>query len=714
MAGTRHEDALRSPTAILTRIETTLDAHPIVVGVLLYALALLLRGLYLVDFQHSMIARAPLMDEAFYRAEAWNLIRGAPPASDAFFMTPLYPWFLSVIFRLVGDGPVAPFAVQLGLGALAAPLSWALGRRALRPVWALVAALAVASFAPLVFFESLYLVEGLVLLALLTAFACALLGPRRFGAAVLCGLALGVATLGRGSNLLLVVPLGFWFLFHAGRPRRRVLARAGLFVLGLMAALAPLIVRNTVRAGRPFLLTANAGFNLYVGNGPEATGIFSTVPDLDLQQDLFTLRYVQRRVHHVVTASETNDFWMHRTRQWVRAHPERTLRLFGWKLLLFWNRVSIPQIEGFDVAAHGTVLAKPPFWKSFVFLPLALMATVLILVDAVRRLRAGAVDARSGARILLAASAVAYSISIAVFFVTDRYRVPLLPVLIVLAVCALDILAGAFASGKRRWLPALALVVTTCFVVTDPGLLGVDERHMERDLEVHAALRFAADGRYDAAIGAYRQALALDPLDAETREGYARMLARAGRDTLALATYRSLLAEQPDFGRAWYNLGNLYHRSKRPEEAIAAYERALQLDPDREAAWNQLGEVYRAAGDTARAASCYLKALEIVPAYDRALNNLAALRASQGHAAAAESGWRAALAVNPRYLPALVNLAILLTNSGRHEEALATWRTVLSVDPGNDTARQVIRQLDPAASLPDRPTSPTPESEVEH
>ena len=692
----------KSHRTFLVGGEAWLDAHPVVVCVLLYVAALALRILHLADFRNTLLAQAPLMDEAFYRGEAWNLIRGAPPASDAYFMTPLYPWFLSLVFRVVGDGPVAPYAVQLALGALAAPMTFLVARRALRPGLALLAALALASFAPLVFFESLFLVEGLVLLALLAAILFAVLGPARLGFAVLSGLALGVAVLGRGSNLLVALPLGAWFLLCGAPVRRQALGRCALFLAGLALALAPLVVRNTVRTGRPFLLTANAGFNLWVGNGPDATGIFVAVPGLDLQQDLFTLRYVQRQLQRPVTASTTNDYWMQRTRDWVREHPARTLRLFGWKLLLFWNRLSIPQVEGFESSAAGTALAGAPFWRSFAFLPLALVGTVLVLVGSVRASRRRNVTAAQPTRMLLACCAAVYSISIAVFFVTDRYRVPLLPVLVILAVVALESLAACFASGRRRWIPAMALVVTTAFAVTDPDLLGVDEVRMQRDLHVHAALRFAAAGQYELALVEYRTAVALDPADAEVGEGYARMLARAGRDSLAILQFRAVLDGNPGYARAWYNLGNLYRRLGRPQPALQAYERALEIEPNREAAWNQVGEVHRSLGDTARAAESYRRALAIVPAYDRALNNLAALRAAQGDGPAAEAGWRAALAANPRYLPALVNLAILLTDTGRHTEAVETWRTVLRVDPGNATARRVLRELDPSASLPER------------
>jgi tetratricopeptide (TPR) repeat protein len=596
---------------------------------------------------------------------------------------------------------VAPFAVQLLLGAFAAPLVYVIAARAVRPVTALLAALAIAGFAPLVFFEALYLVEGLVLLSLTAAIAAGVGLGKPVHAAVLAGAALGVAVLGRGSNLLVALPLAAWFLWgraSGGLPGRRRAALA--FLLTLAAVLTPLLLHNLSRAGRPFLLTANAGFNLYIGNGPDATGIFVRVPGLDLQQDPLTLRYVQRRVHRPVTASAVNDYWNARTRAWVRTHPGRTLQLFLWKLLLFWNRLSIPQVEGFESAAAGTVLAQAPYWRSFAFLPLALVGVAVALVSWVRRARRGELDATARVRAFLAACAVAYSISIAFFFITDRYRVPILPVLIVLAACTVEGLAATSARGRRRWLPAAALVVTTAFALTDPGLLGVDERRMRRDLYVHAALRFAAAEQFDAAVGAYRRALGLDPEDAEVRDGMARMLARAGEDSLALLQYRALLHDRPDHAVSWYNYGNLLRRLGRRTAALDAYRRSAALDSTREAVWNQMGEVQRAAGDTVQAAASYRRALAIAPAYEQALNNLAALRATQGDAHAAEAGWRAALAANPRYLPALQNLAVLLGDSGRSDEALVYWKRAVAIDPDNETARRMVLEQEPGAVLP--------------
>ncbi len=690
----------------VARFETWLDAHPGATALLLLAFALLVRAIYLGSFRHTLLARVPFMDEAFYRTEALDLVRGAPPVSDAYFMTPLYPWFLSLVFRAVGDGPAAPYAVQLGLGACAAPMTWLLARKALRPALALAAALALASFAPLVFFEALYLVEGLVLLALLAALLLALAASRGSALALLSGVCLGVAVLGRGSNLALLPVLALWPWFDREPARSSALRRALLCVLGCLATIAPLAARNLSQAKRPVLLTANMGFNLYVGNGPQANGIFVRVPGLDLQQDPLTLRYVQRQLHHPVTASETSAYWLGRTRAFVRANPARTVRLFFWKLLLFWNRLSIPQVEGFEAMAPGTPLAHAPFWRSFAFLPLALAGTLLTAIAVLRRRTP--VGRRERVRALIAVWTWVYAASIALFFVTDRYRVPLFPCLVVLAAVTLDWVIAWCAPERRRYLPGMAAGVGAAFFVTSPQLLGVDLNRMQRDLYVHSALRNAEAGLFDAALHEYAAARALDPADAEVRDGEARLLSRAGHDSLALAAFRSLLHDHPDDARVWYNLGNAFRRAQRDTAALGAYQRALALEPERESAWNQLGEVYRAFGDTARAADCYRSAIAIVPAYEQALNNLAALRAYQGYAATAEAGFRAAIAANPRYVPALVNLGVLLTDSGRTAEAVATWRRVLAADPDQPFAQRALRELETGSGSSDRPLGDVP------
>jgi tetratricopeptide (TPR) repeat protein len=394
---------------------------------------------------------------------------------------------------------------------------------------------------------------------------------------------------------------------------------------------------------------------------------------------------------------------MGRTRAWVRQHPGRTLDLFAWKLLLFWNRLAIPQVEGFESSVHGTALESPPFWRRFVLFPLGALGAMCGLALVLRRRRAVTPPGEPLRVVaLLAGCTLAYGISIALFFITDRYRVAVLPWLAVLGTFALALLGRAARTAPRQLLVLVPLGLA-CFWVTSPERVPIDRRLMERDLRVHTALRYAKAQLFPAAILEYEAALRLDPSDADLRDGLARLLGRAGQHERAAAQLEALVREHPDYASGWYNLGNVQRRLRLWDAAVASYQRALELEPQRESAWNNLGQAYRALGDTARAAAAWHSALAIVPRHAQALNNLAALRGLQGDGRAAESGFRAAVAADPRYVPALRNLAVLLEDTGRSPEAEELWRRILALEPGNElAASRVGRAPMPGGADPGR------------
>jgi len=680
----------------LLHLDAWLQRHTHAAAWCLYVCALALRALHWFTFRETLVAQVFMMDESYYHDEALNLVRGLPNPTDSYFMTPLYPLFLSLVFRLAGDSASTAYAVQLLMGGLAAPLVFLLARRAMPAAWAAAAGLAMASFAPVVFYEALLLVEWLVLLTLLAASFVAVRAPRSRLHALAAGALLGIAVLGRGSNLALLLVFFPWFAWRRGGAS---VAQAGRCLLGCAAVLAPLWIYNARHAEQPLLLTANAGFNLYIGNGPEATGLFFVPESFDMAHDPMALRYVQRQTGQRATASVAAQFWVERTQRWVREHPLRALDLLGWKWVLFWNRFYFPQVECFETATRGLPLSRLPFWHSYAVLPLGFLGALWALIEAWRAWRRGAAAGQEAEAVLgfIGACALLYVASIVLFFVTDRYRIPVTPWLIVLATHVCRRICEALWQRKRAQAAALLLATAALFVLTSPARLNLDRARVGRDIHVHSALRYAQAERFGPAIAEYREALRTAPANPDLRDGLARMLSRAGQDSLALALYRDLLREHPDFARGWYNLGNVLRRSRRVAEAAAAYERSVALEPEREAAWNNLGECRRALGDTAAAAQAYRRALAIVPGHEQALNNLAALRGAQGDAPAAEAGFRAAIAANPRYLPAWTNLAILLTNQGRRPEAVPAWRFILALDPADTLAPRALRQLETGA-----------------
>jgi Flp pilus assembly protein TadD len=708
--GAPEPEAMNSPVetthtlqpGVLPRLDAWIGRHARTMAATLYVVALVLRLVHLFAYRNSLLAHVLLMDEAYYHAEAWNLVRGVPQPSDSWFMTPLYPYFLSLVFRFTGESATAAYAVQMGLGAASAPLAFVVARRVMSNAWAFVTGVAVASFAPVIFFEALFLVEWLILLAWLAATALAVRRPQGRVHATLAGVLLGLATLGRGSNALLLVPFALWFGWRnrSSVPSAALLAHPAVrqvarFAAGWALVLFPLFVFNATHAQQPVLLTANAGFNLYLGNGPNATGIFRLPDGIDLAQDPLALRYVQRQTGRHVTASEASRFWARETWEWVREHPGSTLRLFVWKLVLFWNRFAIPQVESFASVAALYPLGHAPYWRLYWIFPLGLSGAVVAFASAARsaasrrRATAPSCGAPHDAGGLLASGVAFYALSIALFFVTDRYRIAAMPQLIVLSMYACSRIVSHLRSARRASAAGIVVLISLATLATDPELLAVDRARVQRDLLVHDALRFAKAGAFDAAVEAYEAALVGAPGDPDLRDGAARLYARAGNESLAIATFQDLLRDQ-ESARSWYNLGNVYRRGKRHREAVRAYRRALELEPRREAAWNNLGEAYRALGDTAAAAEAYRQAIAIVPGHEQALNNLGALRASQGDAPAAEARFRAAVRANPRYVPAWTNLALLLAGTGRERQAADTWRMIRRLDPENAVAKQAL------------------------
>jgi hypothetical protein len=89
----------------------------------LYVIALLLRIFYYSQLGNTLMAHILLMDEAYYQSEAHNILLGVPQPTDSWFMTPLYPYFLSAVFWF-RDTPMAAYLVQMILGAGLAPMGF--------------------------------------------------------------------------------------------------------------------------------------------------------------------------------------------------------------------------------------------------------------------------------------------------------------------------------------------------------------------------------------------------------------------------------------------------------------------------------------------------------------------------------------------------------------------------------------------------------------
>jgi S1-C subfamily serine protease len=119
--------------------------------------------------------------------------------------------------------------------------------------------------------------------------------------------------------------------------------------------------------------------------------------------------------------------------------------------------------------------------------------------------------------------------------------------------------------------------------------------------------------------------------------------AAQGREDDAIAAYRKAKALRPDSVPALRNLGRLLLKQDRLDEVLDCFEAAADYAPEDAGVMNDLGEAYRRAGRLDEARSRFQKALSLRRDYGAALYNL-------GLTCMALERWNEAYAAFHRYL----------------------------------------------------------------
>lgn len=120
-------------------------------------------------------------------------------------------------------------------------------------------------------------------------------------------------------------------------------------------------------------------------------------------------------------------------------------------------------------------------------------------------------------------------------------------------------------------------------------------------------------GRHDAALAAYRAALARDPAHLKARNGLATLYAGQGDFARAIALWQAMTQEgEGADGQAsaflYSNLGYAHFLNGQFEQALAALEKACLLDPLNERAWDHLGAALEKVGQHQRAQQMHRQA----------------------------------------------------------------------------------------------------------
>ena len=681
----------------------------------LFAFAFVLKLVFILQSLGSLQIRVPILDARFYDETARDIAAGNIIRGEAFFMGPLYAYLMAIVYGVFGESLLLKGLIQIAGGSLTVVLTYLVGARVFRPAVGMLGALMLALYGTATFYEGQMLMMWLgTLLNMLLLFVL-LRGPAwNGGAAVplrksgkgggeparlrgscqdgitpaprrdtprfaLAGALLGLSALARVNILILLPVILVWILFIDIDEKSRRLVRTAALVAGAFAAILPATVHNFA-ASRDFVpITYNGGVNFYIGNNAEATGTYDPPMGINMQTDPTTRRHVERALGRELKPSAISRYWMGRSLAFIRENPGREAALLLRKAALFINGFEWPQIESYDLSKSRYGIFRILFVNFHWIVSLGLVGIIFGL--------------RSWRRnFLLHWFVLAYSLSIILFFVTDRYRIQIVPVLCLFAAYALlEIFPRLSARSPRSWFaPALFVLL---LVMTRPGLFAIDERHLVSREHIHEAWRWSAIGESGIALEEMSRAVGLRPGDPEPYIQRAAINRDSGRLPQAVDDYNSAIVIDPGNPSIRYNLAQVLQDAGDYPAAVREYRKAIDLDPHMIEAYNNLGVAYRMMKDYENAVRSFTKVIEIDPRHIKAYNNLGAALAEGGETDAAIQYFREAIRRDPSYPHSYKNLAMAYIEQNRLADAAANLEKCLELAPSDAAAAAILREV---------------------
>ena len=518
-----------------------------------------------------------------------------------FYYGPLYPYWLAPWFAAFGPRFELVHGLQALLGTLPPVLVWSIGRNLFNPTAGLAAGLLLALCAPLLFYEQLILMEGL-LVAIHAGFLWCLAkgvlarSGRSWLYAAGAGLLAGLACLGRGNfQLVALLFVPGWYVAtrladrssekeqsvpcdqqqpsQAASPKR-AWRHVTAYTLALSVVLSASMVRNGIIGGQWVLTTSNGPILLYIGNAPDSMGVFH-YPD-----SFFALerKYGDRAAIP----------WMRELGAGILREPASFLLNLARKTWMFFANYEIADNASYYLFGRFSPLVRvnPLEWAPL----LALGLLGLLMTRAQWRRQS-----------FLYFYAVSFAISIIVVFVVGRYR---LEFLLPMALWGGAALAQAWRwLQEQRWRPLAifcgALAVLNLLLAarwspaaeinTPPGMPGV-RLIRPNDFGLLARAYFEKNDR-DKAREVLAEGFAIHPWDQALARSLALMLEGEGQVEHAVAILRRYLTNMPHDAELVVELARMFARSERWNESEHLLKRVVDAQPDNEKARRLLLQV---------------------------------------------------------------------------------------------------------------------------
>jgi Flp pilus assembly protein TadD len=620
-------------------------------GLVIFLLALTIRLLFQWEIRNHPLTRQLFLDPAFYDRWARSIADGdwLSRSQGIFYGNPLYPYFLAIIYSVFGHTLPAVRLTQSLLGSGTCLMLFLIGRRVFGSTAGILAGLLAAVYAPFIVSEGTVTISTLGLfLSVLTVFLLVRRTIPGRSTALAAGLVWGLRALARFDATVLAA-LAWLLGFPDQVPARRRILLAVIFCAGVCAVILPVTARNYVLGGRLVAVTAHGGETFYGGNNPRADGIYTPAPGVrpgtEYEHDDFR-RLASQRTGRELSLEESSAYWLEQALGFIREHPGQWLRLELRKFWLFWSPKEIPDNRNFHYFRRFSRILRLSPVTFALLCPLALMGL--------------AVGLRTWKRSLLIYLQVLLSmLSVLLFFVSARYRLPTVPFLILFAAHGLS--WSYHRLGERNWRPlVLAWVPTMTLLI----IFGWQTSRLD-------------EGPFTA-----------------RRETLAVALIREGRVAEGIALLEEIVEQEPERVTARYNLGVAYlEEGRKSGRALREFRAVDDLQSDYPGVHRMLAMAYQLMDHPEEAIRELYQELSFRPDDQTVRLELAMALVEGERWPEAEEQLRTILQHSPGQRSVLISLGNVLYLQGRWEQAADVWQRALEMDPCDANLQENLEEL---------------------
>lgn len=544
----------------------------------------LLRLLFITETQNTPFVQYLFSDSQIYNNYALNIAQNNDwIGKDAFFMSPIYPYFLAVIYKIFGQSTYLIRLLQVIISTITIFLIYLISKNLFSKKIGYVSAAIAAFYSQLIFYSGLILSETLqVFVSSLLLFFLTKNFDNIYKKWFVSGIWLGLLAIFRANILVFAVLIVVYFIIKIIKQKesQKIYLISFLrFILGMMLIIAPVTIRNYMVSNDFVLITSNGGINFYIGNNEKSLGVFTTPTEFNFASDMSGEKYAEKLSHRDLSASEASSFWYEQAIKFMEDNPLSAIYLMLNKIFLFFLPEENPQSAMMDYNFYKENFSR------ILQLPLIdfSVLSILFVLGSVMLWK----DRRKYLEIYL--FAFAYFVSTIIFFVNGRFRLALLPVIIPISAYSIIFIIETFSKSEFSKLKKPVIIVAVLFLIANFG--SFKPKFTDYDAYLHLGDIAYKENRLDEAIYNYNLSLIYQD-NYMTFVNLGNALAKKKDFKGAEIAYKKAIERNENYELAYFNLAFVYTQLGNFDLAVKNYNKTIELNPNFESAYRNLGIVY--------------------------------------------------------------------------------------------------------------------------